>query len=71
VVIANRGVIESIEKDLSERGYKMTMFVPAKDAQMELWNGSRSGTLGAAEIFGADEVNGGCTFAGKSLFDMC
>jgi intermediate cleaving peptidase 55 len=49
-------VTGSVEKDLSERGYKMKMFVPSKDAQMELWNGSRTGPQGAVDISGADEV---------------
>jgi hypothetical protein len=35
----------------------MTVFVPSKDPEMELWNGSRTGPQGAIDVFGADEVN--------------
>jgi Aminopeptidase P, N-terminal domain len=47
----------SIEHDNSERGYKMTMFVPPKNAEAELWDGPRTGLEGVKEMFDADEVN--------------
>lgn len=34
----------------------MTMFVPLRTAQSDLWDGGRSGMAGALEIFHADEV---------------
>lgn len=40
----------------SPRGYKMTMFVPPRDASYEAWNGPRTGTDGAVDVFGADEA---------------
>lgn len=35
----------------------MTLFVPSKDPNMELWHGARSGVEGAVEVFGADDVS--------------
>lgn len=35
----------------------MTLFCPTKDPNSELWHGARSGTEGAVEVFGADEVS--------------
>lgn len=34
----------------------MTMFVPVRSAESDLWEGGRTGLAGAKEIFGADEV---------------
>ncbi|GAA5823640.1 hypothetical protein JCM11251_000706 [Rhodosporidiobolus azoricus] len=45
-----------LQKDSSAKGYRMTMFVPQKDAYDELWNGARSGIEGACEVFGADDA---------------
>ncbi|KAK4055681.1 aminopeptidase [Microbotryomycetes sp. JL201] len=45
-----------LEKDTSQRGYRMTMFVRSRDAHDEVWNGPRSGKEGATEVFGADEA---------------
>ncbi|KAG0255763.1 hypothetical protein BG011_004943 [Mortierella polycephala] len=45
-----------LEKDDSPRGYKMTMFVAPKSANIEMWEGARTGADGAKEIFGADEA---------------
>lgn len=39
----------------SPRGFKMTLFVPPRDAGYESWNGPRTGIDGAVDIFGADE----------------
>src|SRR5689334_23168045 len=39
------------------RGYKMTMFVPPKSSEAEMWDGPRTGLEGVKELFGADEVN--------------
>lgn len=36
----------------------MTLLVPPKDPDWELWNGARTGLDGAVGIFGADEVSG-------------
>ncbi|PWN25288.1 hypothetical protein BDZ90DRAFT_234134 [Jaminaea rosea] len=38
------------------RGFKMTMFVPPREAGYEAWNGPRTGTDGAVDVFGADEA---------------
>lgn len=38
----------------SPRGYHYTLYVPPKDAHDELWEGARTGTEGAIEVFGAD-----------------
>lgn len=35
----------------------MTLFVPSKDSSAELWHGARSGTEGAVDVFGADDVS--------------
>ncbi|CAB4400223.1 unnamed protein product [Rhizophagus irregularis] len=45
-----------LEKNNTRKGYKMTMFVPPKNTSVEMWDGSRTGVLGAVEIFGADEA---------------
>jgi len=45
-----------LEKDSSPRGYKMTMFVAPKNANIEMWEGPRTGIEAAKEVFGADEV---------------
>ncbi|CAO3574631.1 unnamed protein product [Mortierella alpina] len=45
-----------LEKDDSSRGYKMTMFVAPKNANIEMWEGARTGLDAAKEIFGADEA---------------
>ncbi|KAF9941249.1 hypothetical protein BGZ67_005484 [Mortierella alpina] len=45
-----------LEKDDSSRGYKMTMFVAPKNANVEMWEGARTGLDAAKEIFGADEA---------------
>ncbi|KAF9907331.1 hypothetical protein BX616_000465 [Lobosporangium transversale] len=45
-----------LEKNDSSRGYKMTMFVAPKNANIEMWEGARTGLDGAKEIFGADEA---------------
>ncbi|OZJ02425.1 hypothetical protein BZG36_04831, partial [Bifiguratus adelaidae] len=45
-----------LEHDNSERGYKMTMFVPPKTAEAELWDGPRTGLEGVKEMFDADEA---------------
>ncbi|RIB17595.1 peptidase M24 [Gigaspora rosea] len=45
-----------LEKNNSRRGYKMTMFVPPKNRCLEMWEGSRTGVLGAIDFFGADEA---------------
>ncbi len=34
----------------------MTMFVAPKNPSVEMWDGPRTGVLGAVDIFGADEV---------------
>ncbi|KAI1315282.1 hypothetical protein EDD11_001014 [Mortierella claussenii] len=44
------------EKNDSPRGYKMTMFVAPKNANIEMWEGARTGLDAAKEIFGADEA---------------
>ncbi|CAG8723280.1 316_t:CDS:10, partial [Acaulospora morrowiae] len=36
------------EKNNSRRGYKMTMFVPPKNPSVEMWEGPRTGVIGAA-----------------------
>lgn len=38
----------------SSRGYHYTLYVPPKDAHDELWEGARTGTQGAIDVFGAD-----------------
>lgn len=38
----------------SPRGYYYTLYVPPKDAHDELWEGARTGTQGAIDVFGAD-----------------
>ncbi|KAF9434834.1 hypothetical protein BGZ76_007344 [Entomortierella beljakovae] len=45
-----------LEKNDSPRGYKMTMFVSPKNANIEMWEGARTGSDAAIEIFGADEA---------------
>lgn len=45
-----------IEKNDSPKGYKMTMFVAPKNANIEMWEGARTGIEAAKEVFGADEV---------------
>ncbi|CED84117.1 Putative Xaa-Pro aminopeptidase [Phaffia rhodozyma] len=45
-----------IRKDASPRGYHMTLFVPVRSAESDLWEGGRSGLDGAVEFFGADEA---------------
>jgi len=50
-------VLRLTEKDNSKRGYRMTLLVPPKDPDWEMWNGARTGLDGAREIFGADEVS--------------
>ncbi|KAF9170793.1 hypothetical protein BGX20_008526 [Mortierella sp. AD010] len=45
-----------LEKNDSPRGYKMTMFVAPKNANIEMWEGARTGIDAAKEIFGADEA---------------
>ena len=35
----------------------MTMFVPPKSSEAEMWDGPRTGLEGVKELFGADEVN--------------
>ncbi|KAE8192884.1 hypothetical protein CF328_g5217 [Tilletia controversa] len=45
-----------LEKNSSPRGFKMTMFVQARDEHNETWNGPRTGVDGAHDIFGADEA---------------
>ncbi|KAI9233266.1 MAG: peptidase M24, structural domain-containing protein [Podila humilis] len=45
-----------LEKDDSPRGYKMTMFVAPKNANVEMWEGARTGLDAAKEVFGADEA---------------
>ncbi|CAO1624314.1 unnamed protein product [Parajaminaea phylloscopi] len=45
-----------LEKSASSpRGFKMTLFVSPRDPGHESWNGPRSGTDGAVDVFGADE----------------
>ncbi|CAG8512619.1 15894_t:CDS:10 [Cetraspora pellucida] len=36
--------------------YKMTMFVPPKNRCLEMWEGPRTGVMGAMDFFGADEA---------------
>ncbi|KAF9932149.1 hypothetical protein FBU30_008836 [Linnemannia zychae] len=45
-----------LEKNDSPRGYKMTMFVAPKNANIEMWEGARTGIEAAKEVFGADEA---------------
>ncbi|KAE8232956.1 hypothetical protein CF326_g2010 [Tilletia indica] len=45
-----------LEKNSSPRGFKMTLFVQARDEHNETWNGPRTGVDGAHDIFGADEA---------------
>ncbi|KAK0537042.1 aminopeptidase [Tilletia horrida] len=45
-----------MEKNSGPRGYKMTLFVQARDEHNETWNGPRTGIDGAQDIFGADEA---------------
>ncbi|KAG0045961.1 hypothetical protein BGZ83_008835 [Gryganskiella cystojenkinii] len=46
-----------LEKDSSApRGYRMTMFVAPKNANIEMWEGARTGIEAAKEVFGADEA---------------
>ncbi|KAF9962566.1 hypothetical protein BGZ65_008808 [Modicella reniformis] len=45
-----------LEKNDSARGYRMTMFVAPKNANIEMWEGARTGLDAAKEIFGADEA---------------
>ncbi|KAF9306727.1 hypothetical protein BGZ74_004172 [Mortierella antarctica] len=45
-----------LEKNDSPRGYKMTMFVAPKNANVEMWEGARTGLDAAKEVFGADEA---------------
>ncbi|KAF8929110.1 hypothetical protein BGZ47_001270, partial [Haplosporangium gracile] len=45
-----------LEKNDSPKGYKMTMFVAPKNANIEMWEGARTGIEAAKEVFGADEA---------------
>ncbi|CAG8580392.1 17802_t:CDS:10 [Funneliformis caledonium] len=54
-----------LEKNNSQRGYKMTMFVPPKNRSIEIWDGPRTGLLGAVYIFGADEAMESSRFNSK------
>jgi intermediate cleaving peptidase 55 len=45
-----------LEKNSSSKGYKMTMFVPSREDSNETWNGPKTGTDGAINIFGADDA---------------
>ncbi|CAI2187438.1 11644_t:CDS:10 [Funneliformis geosporum] len=54
-----------LEKNNSQRGYKMTMFVPPKNRSVEIWDGPRTGLLGAVYIFGADEAMESSRFNSK------
>ncbi|RHZ79599.1 hypothetical protein Glove_143g30 [Diversispora epigaea] len=54
-----------LEKNNTRRGYKMTMFVPPKNRSVEMWDGPRTGVLGAVDIFGADEAMESARFNSK------
>ncbi|KAF0436943.1 peptidase M24 [Gigaspora margarita] len=54
-----------LEKNNSRRGYKMTMFVPPKNRCLEMWEGPRTGVLGAIDFFGADEAMESARFNSK------
>ncbi|KAG0373371.1 hypothetical protein BGX24_011799 [Mortierella sp. AD032] len=45
-----------LEKNDSPKGYKMTMFVAPKNANIEMWEGARTGIEAAKGIFGADDA---------------
>ncbi|KAH9824941.1 X-Pro aminopeptidase [Melampsora americana] len=45
-----------LEKDNSEKGYKMILFVRPKDPSKELWEGARTGIEGVLRWFAADEA---------------
>lgn len=44
------------ESGSSRRGYKMTLFVSGREELHEAWNGPRTGTDGAVDVFGADDA---------------
>ncbi|KAI8451897.1 X-Pro aminopeptidase [Phakopsora pachyrhizi] len=52
-----------LEKDSSQRGYKMMMFVRDKDYNQEMWDGARTGINGVIRWFGADEAFDICELA--------
>ncbi|MBW0518517.1 hypothetical protein O181_058232 [Austropuccinia psidii MF-1] len=45
-----------LEKDNSQKGYTMTLFVRPKDPSTEMWEGARTGIEGVLGSFGADQA---------------
>lgn len=56
MLLLNTDLISSLteSRPSTPRGYHYTLYVPPKDAHDELWEGARTGTEGAIEVFGAD-----------------
>lgn len=56
----------TIANDGSGDNHLFHLYVREKDAKAELWDGARSGTQAATDVFNADEVRRSCPLRNRA-----